>query len=110
MIPWFHFKCISDRFPLGKLHNQNFCPFSPDNKKNNTNTDSSINQKSPLNLRLLFNQLSDFLSNSIDKNPEKMTNCKNDDIDGMREIKSKLNLLSFYFIFIYVFSTKFLKT
>ena len=47
-------------FPLGKLHNQNFCPFSPDNKKNNTNTDSSINQKSPLNLRLLFNQLNDF--------------------------------------------------
>ena len=60
MIPWFHFKCISDMFPFGKLYNQNFCPFSPGNKKNNTNTDSSINQKSPLNLRLLFNQLSDF--------------------------------------------------
>ena len=72
--PWFYFKCISDVFPFGTLNNKNFSSFVPNNNKNDTNTGSSINLKPPPNLSLLFKQLNDLSSDSINKTPENITN------------------------------------
>ena len=93
--PWFCFKCISDVFPFGTLNNQHFSSFVVNNMNSNANTGSSINLKPPPNFSLLFNQLNDLSSDSINKNSENMmTNCKYYDIDDIQKIKSKPNSLS----------------
>ena len=85
---------ISDMFPFGTLNNQNFSSFVRNNKKNNACTGSSINQKPRPNFSLLFNQFNDLSSDSINKNPENMTSCKNYDINDIQKIKTKPNSLS----------------
>ena len=86
-------------FPLGTLNNQNFSSFVLNKKKNNINTGSSINLKPPQNISLLFNQFNDLSSDSINKNPENMNNCKYYDIDDIQKIKTKVNSLSFSLYF-----------
>ena len=53
------------------------------------NTVSAINLKPPPNFSLLFNQFNDLSPDSINKNPENMTNCKYYDIDDIQKIKTK---------------------
>ena len=109
--PWFCFKCIRYLFPFGTLNNQNFSSFVLNNKNSNVNTGRYINLEPPPNLSLLFNQLNDILSDSINKNPENMmTNCKYYDIDDVQKIKSKSNSLSLYSIHMHVLLTKILMT
>ena len=81
-------------FPFDTLNNQNFSLFVLTKKKKNTNTGSSINLKPFPNFSLFFKQFSDLLSDSINKNPENLTNCKYYDIDDIQTIKTKLNTLS----------------
>ena len=85
---------ISDMFSFGTLNNQNFSSFVRNNKKNNACTGSSINQKPRPNFSLLFNQFNHLSSDSINKNPENMTSCKNYDINDIQKIKIKPNSLS----------------
>ena len=84
---------ISDMFPFGTLNNQNFSSFVRNNKKNNTCTGSSINQKPRPNISLLFSQFNDLSSDSINENPGNMTSCKNYDIDDIQKIKTEPNSL-----------------
>ena len=105
------FKCIRYLCPFVTLNNQNFSSFVLNNKNSNVNTGRYINLEPPPNLSLLFNQLNDILSDSINKNPENMmTNCKYYDIDDIQKIKSKSNSLSLYSIHMHVLLTKILMT
>ena len=106
--PWFCFKYISDLFPFGTLNNRNLSSFVLNNKNCNANTGSSINLKPPPNLSLLFNQLNDLSSDSINKNPENiMTNCNYYDIDDIQKIKSKPKSLSLFHLNAYSFNKNF---
>ena len=60
------------------------------------NTGSSINLKLNSNLSLLFNQFNDLSSDSINKNPENMANCRYYDIDDIEKIITKPIFLSLF--------------
>ena len=82
-------------FPFSTLGNQYFSSFVFDNRKI-AYTGSSINLKLPPNLGLLFNQFDDLSLDSINKNPENMTNCKYYGIDDIQKIKTKPHSLSVF--------------